>query len=248
MSKKNWDDAAWDHEGQFDLEATIEDRRYFGDTEPTEYEAPGAKRKWKARNLLDIHWELTGIKVPSKSYLAIMSCIINHANPVNGVCMPRQTVLAIETGYSRDTVKRVVPWWERNGFLKTDSRGLAHALAYHPQWDLFEMHWIAVQDDIAASKGRLVTYACTTPRCIKGHHDEGHHGAPHNLKEGTTKLELNPERVHASRDTNNLSESHFSGEPLLPSEQVESQKASKKEPVERFGISNEEWRRLRGAK
>ena len=41
---------------------------------------------------------------------------------------------------------------EEHKFLKTEGRGLAHALAYHPQFKLFDRYWVAVTDDIAAQK------------------------------------------------------------------------------------------------
>jgi hypothetical protein len=165
--------------------------------EITDYAAPGAEQRWRARDLVDIHWKLTGIETPSGSYNRIMSCIIGHANPDSGVCYPRQSTIGIETGYSRDTVKRVIDWWTERGFLKTESRGLAKALAYHPQWDLFELHWIAVADDTAASKENL-------PCRIKGQHDVPHQGAARRAasrcstesQRVISKNESHPERAH----------------------------------------------------
>ena len=52
----------YDHEGNIDVEATIEERRFYGN--PVRYIAPGADKKWRARDLLDIHWKLMGIKCP----------------------------------------------------------------------------------------------------------------------------------------------------------------------------------------
>ena len=75
----------YDHEGNIDVEATIEERRFSGN--PVQYIAPGADKKWRARDLLDIHWKLMDIKCP-ESFNRIMSCIIGHANPNNGVCNP----------------------------------------------------------------------------------------------------------------------------------------------------------------
>ena len=119
---------------------------------PVEFIAPGKERKWRARDLVDIHWKLTGIEPPSESYCRIISCIIGHANPRTGTCYPSHATIAIETGYSVKTVQRVIDWWCEQKFLTTESRGLAKALAYHPQWDVFELHWIAIAEDIATQK------------------------------------------------------------------------------------------------
>ena len=81
-----------------------------------------------------------------------MSCIIGHANPNTGCCYPGQSVIGFETGYSRDTIKRAITWWTDREFLKTESRGIGKALAYHPQWHLFELHWIAISKNIEAEK------------------------------------------------------------------------------------------------
>jgi len=50
----------------------------------TQYTAPKQDQKWRARDLVDIHWELVSVPTPSPSYNRIMSCIIGHANPTTG--------------------------------------------------------------------------------------------------------------------------------------------------------------------
>jgi DNA-binding transcriptional MocR family regulator len=136
-----------------------------------------------------------------------MSCIISHANPKNGICYPRQTTIAIETGYSRDTVMRAVRWWEKQGFLKSESRGRGRALAYHPQWELLESFWIAVTSDIEEQKSLVQHLGCNTRAASRMRHDEQHHGATQNLKVGTLKEESHPERVRppSVADTNVIS-------------------------------------------
>src|SRR5262245_4481415 len=194
--KQEYSEANFDCDGNFDLQQTIEERELSG-RQPTQYQAPGADQKWRARNLVDIYWVLTGIKTPSESYNRILSCIIDHANPKNGICYPRQSTIAIETGYSIETVKRAIRWWIKQSFLKTESRGLGHALAYHPQWDLLESFWIGVTADINEQKVSKVikgTYA----KVIKGTYGEGHHGDLHNLKAETSKKKPHPERAHAT--------------------------------------------------
>ena len=83
---------------------------------------------------------------------------------------------------------------DSTGFLKTESRGLAHALAYHPQWTLFEMFWTAVTDEIAAQKAvladRYQDASDLSPKDIKGSIDGGQYGVLHNLKESTSKKEF----------------------------------------------------------
>jgi biotin operon repressor len=204
------EDVFWESDGQ---SINIEDTQFVrqermekrGESKP-EFVAPGAEKKWRARDLLDIHWNLANIKCP-ESFNRVLSCIIDHANPHNGLCYPSQAIIAIETGVSVDTVKRAIKWWKKQGFLVTESRGLGHALAYHPQWDLLESFWVAAKSDIDEQKAS---------RCTKGPYDvvhqgalrEGHQGA---LREGqhaalqnlklepqtlTPKNEPHPERVN----------------------------------------------------
>ena len=115
----------------------------------TQYTAPKQDQKWRARDLVDIHWELVGVPTPSPSYNRIMSCIIGHANPTSGRCETK--LIAAETGYCVKTVSRAIDWWVAHGFLIEDI-GLAKSRAYRPQWDLFELHWIAIAEDIKARK------------------------------------------------------------------------------------------------
>jgi hypothetical protein len=168
-----------------------------GESKP-EFVAPGAEQKWRARNLVDFHWKITAIEVPSESYNSIFSCIIDHANPGDGLCYPSQSIIAIETGYSVDTVQRAIGWWEKHRFLKIESRGLGRALAYHPQWDLLEEFWIGVTSDIEDQKASYRTkgrYGEPHQGAVR----EPHHGAVHNLKLEpqtlTPKNEPHPERV-----------------------------------------------------
>jgi hypothetical protein len=162
--------------------------------EPTAYVAPGADLKWRVRNLLDIHWEITAIKTPSPSHNRVMSCVIDHANPTTGRCDPGQTVLADKTGYSKDTVARAIKWAEANKLLRVEKRGLGRSNAYHPQWDLLEMLWVAVQDNIEEARAAST---CGTSSRIKGRIQEA---APRCLTEPqsrTSKDEPHPERARS---------------------------------------------------
>jgi hypothetical protein len=158
--------------------------------------------------LLDIHWNLVALECPA-SFNRIMSCIIGHANPKNGVCCLRHKTIAVETGYSVETVKRAIKWWTQKQFLRTESRGRARALAYHPAWKLFEIFWTAVSADMTQQKSEVIkgTYA----EVIKGTYDGGQYGDLQNLKDRTSKDESHPERAPSSRDAREREEKGFSG-------------------------------------
>ena len=87
-----------DHDQEMMVESIMSQREWNG--EQTEYTTPGRDQKWRARDLLDIHWNLTGIKCP-ESFNRIMSCIVGHVNVNTGACFPKQSTIAIETGVSR---------------------------------------------------------------------------------------------------------------------------------------------------
>jgi Helix-turn-helix domain len=197
------DENQFDHEGNFDLEATIDEREGG-----VRYTAPGAEQKWRARDLLDIHWHLAGLECP-ETYNRIMSCIIGHANPKNGVCCPSQAVIAIETGYCDRTVRRAIDWWVGQRFLRTEPRGHSRSLAYHPQWNLFEMHWIAVADGIKAEKEELRDRHTLYPGEVRIFHEEG---TGHDESGGTGQQESGGYRTHRvrteSQNRNLKEESH----------------------------------------
>jgi hypothetical protein len=138
------------------------------------------------------------IETPSESYNRIMSCLIGHVNPATGACYPRHSLIAIETGYSRDTIKRAIRWWAEQGFLTTEGRGIGKALAYHPNWKLFKAHSLAVARKIAAGKEKLSHGAsrCTTRSASTCTTAMVHHGALHNLKAITSKNESKHEMAH----------------------------------------------------
>jgi hypothetical protein len=209
MSKWNDPTPGYQHEAM--VETIRWQREERG--EITEYAAPGAERKWQARDLLDIHWRLTGIETPSESYNRIMSCLIGHVNPNTGACYPRHTLIEIETGYSKPTVKRAIRWWTEQGFLKTERRGIGKALAYHPQWKLFELHCIAVAELIKEGKEKISHGSSRGPLhgSSRGPTAMGHHGELHNLKGGTSKDESQPEWAPSSMDAHEREEKGFSG-------------------------------------
>ena len=229
---KNWSDEAiaWETgTGEFDREGTTFNREFGREHGyETKYVAPEPDQKWRARDLLDIHWNLTGIKC-SVSFNRIMSCIVGHVNVKTGACFPKQTTIGIETGCSRSTVRRAVEWWSAHKFLKTEDRGLAHALAYHPQFKLFDMYYVAVTDDITAQKQKM-EHACVIKGehgCVtKGNHDVVQYGDAHNLKEETSKENLKEESLHevvrppSVADTHLISSSEGKEQEGIQGEQV----------------------------
>jgi len=184
MSKNRRDMDDWERETMI---LGIQSMR---DPSPIEYVAPGPEQKWRARDLLDIHWELVGIPTPSPSYNRIMSCIIGHANPTTGRCQLKQKLIAVETGYCVKTVRRVIDWWVAHGFLIEQDMGLAKSRAYHPQWDLFEMHWIAINEDIKARKESWRGNSMEPPMDIKGSIAMDTTLSNMNLKEESQRLNL----------------------------------------------------------
>ena len=185
---------------EYEREGMIDSLRCRRD-EPVEYVAPGAEQRWRARDLVDIHWELVGVPTPSPSYNRIMSCIIGHANPTTGRCQVKQRLIAAETGYCVKTVRRAVDWWVAHGFLIEQDMGLAKSRAYHPQWNLFEMHWIAIAEDIKALKESWRGNSTEPPMDIKGSidgghqgvHRDGHHAVQYESQRRISKDESHPE-------------------------------------------------------
>jgi hypothetical protein len=170
-------------------------------------------RRGKVRSgARETFWTFTGTSSAFAcpvSFNRILSCIIGHANPTTGRCDPKQKLIATETGYSRDTVVRAVKWAEAEGFLKSEARGLGRSKAYHPQWALCEMFWVAIAEDIetqkAASRGRDGISPCSNNgqhACSnKGQHDVLQHAATHESQNGTSKNEYHPERVPSDEVT-----------------------------------------------
>jgi hypothetical protein len=165
--------------GELDLDATIENREILreerGET-PTQYEAP-KDRKWKARNVITIHWQHLGIECPYPSMVHIFACVVDHSNINNGRCDASQRLIALETGFHRNTVRRVLQWVEDNTpFLTIERRtrrpgGKFKSHAYHVQWQALELHWIAIIENIEATKEAWRDESVTEPPChIKGVH------------------------------------------------------------------------------
>jgi len=110
-------EVAWEADGAtVNIEDTLFLRQETGAR--TQYTAPKQDQKWRARDLVDIHWELVSVPTPSPSYNRIMSCIIGHANPTSGRCETK--LIAAETGYCVKTVSRAIDWWVAHGFLIED--------------------------------------------------------------------------------------------------------------------------------
>ena len=118
--KQEYSEANFDCDGNFDLQQTIEERELSG-RRPTQYQAPEADQKWRARNVVTIHWNLVNIPCPYPSFVYIVACVIDHANPRTGRCDASQRLIAAETGYSSKWVGKVLDWFAANtSFLKIE--------------------------------------------------------------------------------------------------------------------------------
>ncbi len=235
MAKRRKEELIFDSDGAVDVEAMREDRG----EQPTEFIAPDKDQKWRARNVITIHWLLTGIECPYPSFVHIMACVIDHANPTTGRCDASQSLMAIETGFHRDTVRKVLQWTADNTpFLKIEGRGRRRfgqfrTNAYHVQWQAFELFWIGLDEDIKAQKEALRD---GEPCQLKGQHGHAksrvstamlNAGLSTKHKEGTVKTEHHPERAHppSAADAMNDSQEEKEGlqgvhvaEPVRPSE------------------------------
>jgi hypothetical protein len=206
MRRKPGEEMIFDSDGKLDVEGT----RYCREGTPTKYDPPGENQKWRARNLITIHWKHTGITCPYPSFNAIMACVIDHANPKTGRSDPSHKCIAGDTKCHRNTVCKVLDWAEVNTpFLGVERRersvnGRFPTHAYHPQWDALEKAWIAINAKIEAEKADRREVRDKPPRTIKGvqGHAQSRVGTVHaqsrvcsNLKALTVKKEPQHEMV-----------------------------------------------------
>jgi hypothetical protein len=139
MSKREMED----HE----REAMIDSLRCRRE-EPTNYRAPEANQKWRARNVISFHFRHFTYKAPS-AYRDVFLCAIDHANPTTGRCDVGQRRIARECNLSRQTVNKAMRWWEENTyFLRIESRP-GRTNAYHILWENLEVDWHEIQKRIA---------------------------------------------------------------------------------------------------
>jgi hypothetical protein len=142
--------SVFDHTGEFDLDATIEETQLNA----TEYTAPQPDQKWRARNVLSIHWNLIAEKYacPYPSFMSIMACIIDHSNPKTGRCDVGVWLVGRETGYTERWVRIVTAWIAANTpFLRIEARP-GKTNAYHVQWTALEEIWRKIDKHLAAEK------------------------------------------------------------------------------------------------
>jgi hypothetical protein len=184
--KKDWSDEAIAFDtgtGEVDVDETAFNREFLREErgeKSTQYEAP-KERKWKARNVITIHWQLTGIECPYPSMVYIVACVIDHSNINTGRCDASQRVIALETGYGRNWVRKVLKWVADNTpFLVIEKRERRHggkfkSHAYHVQWQALELFWIGITDNIEATKEDWRNGDVTEPPCtLKGMHGDAH--------------------------------------------------------------------------
>jgi hypothetical protein len=222
-------DSAWDHEGNFDLEATIEDRRDLRE-QPTEYTAPATDQKWRARNVISFHWRHFVYKCPP-SYRDVMLCVIDHSNPKTGRCDVRQKKIAAECNLSRKTVNKALDWFAVNTyFLLIENRSPGRSNAYHVQWDNLEADWYGIQERILVPRtNEGVTTKVT--------------GGVTNRVTGDVTNEVTP---RTSKGNRKEEPQHEIGSPSVTHINEKKKEAFKEDPSDRLKISNEEWRKLRG--
>jgi hypothetical protein len=231
MSKKHTD-SAWDVDGYFDLEATIEDRRDL--REPTQYTAPETDQKWRARNVISFHHRWFALKCPP-SYRDVLLCAIDHANPKTGRCNVRQRIMALECNLSRETVNRAMLWWEENtSFLRVENQGQGRSNAYHIQWANLEADWHGIQEIIRSGKFPRKCPGVTTN--ITG-------GVTTVITGGVT-TDITP---RTSKGNHKGEPQHEIGSPSVTHINEKKKEAFKEEPTDSQKISNEEWRKLRGS-
>ena len=142
-------------------------------------------------------WTFTGNRSDAVAQLE-PNYFLHHrpCKPKNPPLPGEAKLIAAETGYCVKTVKRAVDWWVAHGFLIEQDMGLAKSRAYHPQWNFFEMHWIAIAKDIKALKESWRGNSTKTPMDIKGSiagghqgvHRDGHHAVQYEYEEESQRM------------------------------------------------------------
>ena len=88
----------------------------------------------------------------------IFGCVIDHANSRQwAMRCGTNNSMAIETGFHRNTVKRILDWVAANTtYLRIEQRrgkaGRYRTSAYHINWEALEADWKAVQHFIGGEK------------------------------------------------------------------------------------------------
>jgi hypothetical protein len=135
-----------------------------------EYVAPEDGQKWRARDLVDIHWRLIpcSINCPD-SVRPVLSSLIGHANPATGQLNPRQKIIGYETGYSRMTVNLAIKWLVKHSFLRADQSGQAAGRAglYAVNWDFTDfLYYMIAQTSIGwSTRNGTLFNVCHDTRC-----------------------------------------------------------------------------------
>ena len=256
MGKRGkWDDeaVAWETDtGEFDLAGTIENRRCRPRVleTPTQYEAP-KDRKWKARNVVTIHWQHLGIECPYPSMVHIFACVIDHSNINNGRCDASQRLIALETGFHRNTVRRVLQWVEDNTpFLTIERRsrrpgGKFKSHAYHVEWNALELHWIAVIEAIERTKETWrIESASESPCTIKGVH--GHAPSRGDTDHAPSRVCSNHEYINHEEGNTSLRE-HSNECPSVESRIREKREGIQEEPFTDASSSSSDSERMEAA-
>ena len=123
-------DPEFDCEGQVDVEATIEEREYASGP-PTSYVAPGSMEWWRYLRAVTL------LPLRARSDLAVLGCLLDHANPTTGQCYPCQQLISNETGLDLRTVERAIVRLVGTPYLSKERRGCS-SNAYHVNWKALE--------------------------------------------------------------------------------------------------------------
>lgn len=128
MSTREMED--YEHDGMIDAMQCRRD-------EPTEYVPPPRGLKWRI-------FRAIGMLPIASNDKAVLSLIVDHANPTTGRADPGQLRIARFLGLTIRTVKRSVRRLRKSPYLSRTLRGLS-STAYHVNWAAILRHDRAYQ-------------------------------------------------------------------------------------------------------
>jgi len=141
----------WDDNSEHNREMMIDNircKREDSGQQPTQYVAPKAHQKWRARELFGFLWRHLGIKIP-QGYRDVLLFLIEKANPDSGRVDWRQHKIANMLGLSRDYINEALKWWaSETPYVKISRRknkdGWYVSNAYHIRWKKIEEAWATI--------------------------------------------------------------------------------------------------------
>ena len=118
------EELVFDHTGAVDVEAL----REYRDTPRTQYEPPPADvEMWRM-------FRAIGVLRLNGSQKAVLTCLLDHANPRTGRCDPSQERIATLLGLHIRTVEKAIAALLRTPYLRRERRGQS-SNAYRIQWE-----------------------------------------------------------------------------------------------------------------